>query len=116
MTVSVPALPARTQSAGAQEVLGADHPLARAEHHMTVPAATTRSTVDDFPAVAARPALGAVRRAAIRLQAAHVTRGMIRELVAVPQTTVPRTPLFARLDALQERYTALGGDPADLLR
>ena len=66
--------------------------------------------------VAAPPAFGAVRRAAIRLQAAHVTRGMIRELIAVPQTTAPRTPLFARLDALQERYAALGGDPADLVR
>ena len=57
-----------------------------------------------------------MRRAAIRLQAAHVTRDMIRELPAVAQTTAPRTPLFVRLDALQERYAALGGDPADLMR
>ena len=84
--------------------------------HMTVPAVPVRSTADDLPAVATRPTLGAVRRAAIRLQAAHVTRRMIRELVAVPQTTAPRTPLFARLDALQERYAALGGDPADPAR
>ena len=82
---------------------------------MTVAAATIRSTVD-HPAAAARPALGAVRRAAIRLQAAHVTRGMIRELIAVPQITAPRAPLFVRLDALQERYAQLGGDPADLVR
>jgi hypothetical protein len=80
------------------------------------PRMTVRSTVDDFPSVATRPALDAVRRAAIRLQAAHVTRGMIRELVAVPQIAAPRTPLFVRLDALQERYAALGGDPADLVR
>ena len=83
---------------------------------MTVPAVAVRSTVDDLPAVAARPALSAGRRAAIRLQAAYVTRGMIRELLAVPQTMAPRMPLFARLDALQERYAPLGGDPADLVR
>ena len=81
---------------------------------MTVPAATIRSTVDDLPAVAARPALGAARRAVIRLQAARVTSGMLRELV--PELTAPRTPLFVRLDALQERYARLGGDPADLVR
>ena len=34
----------------------------------------------------------------------------------VPQLTAPRTPLFVRLDALQERYARLGGDPADLVR
>ena len=84
--------------------------------HLTVPAATIRSTVDDLPAVAARPALGAVRRAAIRLQAAHVASGMLRERVPVRQLTAPLTPLFVRLDALQERYARLGGDPADLVR
>jgi hypothetical protein len=84
--------------------------------HMMVPAAPIRGTVDDLPAVAARPALGVVRRAAIRLQARRVTNGMIRELVATPQIAAPRTPLFVRLDALQERYAALGGDPADLVR
>jgi hypothetical protein len=84
--------------------------------HMTGPAATIRSTVDDLSAVAPHPGLGALRRAAIRLQAAHVSRGMIRELVAVPQTTAPRAPLFARLEQLQERYAQLGGDPAVLVR
>ena len=84
--------------------------------HLTVPAATVRSAVDDLPAVAARPALGAMRRAAIRLQAAHVTSGMLRERAAVSQLTAPQTPLFVRLDALQERYARLGGDPADLVR
>jgi hypothetical protein len=84
--------------------------------HLTAPAATIRSTVDDLPAVAARPALGAVRRAAVRLQAARVTSGMLREMVAVPQLKEPRTPRFVRLDALQERYARLGGDPADLVR
>jgi len=84
--------------------------------HLTVPARTIRSTVDELPAVAARPALGAVRRAAVRLQAARVTSGMLRERLPVSQLTAPPTPLFVRLDALQERYARLGGDPADLLR
>jgi hypothetical protein len=84
--------------------------------HMTVPAPPVRSTVDDLPAVAARPALGAVRRFAIRLQAARVASSMICELVTTPQIAAPRAPLFVRLDALQERYTQLGGDPADLVR
>jgi hypothetical protein len=84
--------------------------------HITVPAAPVSSTVDDLPAVATRPALGTVRRAAIRLQAAHVTRGMIRELTSVPQIAAPRAPLFVRLDALQQRYAELGGDPADLVQ
>ena len=84
--------------------------------HMTVPATTMRSTADDLPAVAARPALGAVRRATIRLQAAHVTREMIHELLSLPQLAAPPTPRFARLDELQERYAQLGGDPADLVR
>jgi hypothetical protein len=83
---------------------------------MTGPAPTIRSTVGDHPSVAAHPAFGAVRRFAIRLRAGDVTRGMIRELTAVPQTTAPRAPLFVRLDALQERYAQLGGDPADLVR
>jgi hypothetical protein len=82
---------------------------------ITVRPAPVRSTIDDLPAAAARPVL-AVRRAAIRLQAAHITRGMIRELVAVPQIAAPRTPLFVRLDVLQERYAQLGGDPAALVR
>ena len=81
--------------------------------YVTVP---SRSTVDEPPAVAARPALGAVRRAAIRLQAARISRRMIRELVATPPIAAPRTPLFVRLDALQERYAQLGGNPADLVR
>jgi hypothetical protein len=84
--------------------------------HMTVPTAPIGNPADDALSVAARPALGSVRRAAIRLQAAQVTRGMIRELTAVSQIAAPRTPLFVRLDALQERYAQLGGDPADLVR
>ena len=77
------------------------------------PSAARSATI---PSVAARPAFGAVRRGAIRLQAGDVTRRMIRELTAVPQITAPRAPLFVRLDALQERYAQLGGDPADLVR
>jgi hypothetical protein len=57
-----------------------------------------------------------VRRAAVRLQAARVTREMIRQLVEVPQIAAPRPPLFVRLDVLQERYAQHGGDPADLVR
>ena len=83
---------------------------------MTVPAAPVRNTLDDFASVATGTALGALRRAAIRLRAAHVTRGMIRELLAVPQIAAHRTPLFVRLDELQERYAQLGGNPADLVR
>ena len=82
---------------------------------MTVPAAAIRSTVD-LPAGASRPALATVRRAAIRLRAARVTSGIVRQLITAPQAATARTPLFARLDALQERYARLGGDPADLVR
>ena len=60
--------------------------------------------------------LGAARRAAIRLQAAHLAGGMIRELVTAGQLTALRSPLFVRLDALPERYAQLGGDPDDLVR
>ena len=84
--------------------------------HMTVPTAPVRNALDELPAVTAPTAFGAMRRAAIRLQAARVTRCMIRELVAVPQIAAPRTPRFPRLEALQERYAQLGGDPADLVR
>ena len=83
---------------------------------MTVLSATVRETLEDVPDLDARPSFVAVRRAAIRLQAARVTRGMIRELVVAPPLGTPKPPLFARLDALQERYARLGGDPADLLR
>ena len=47
----------------------------------------------------------------------RVTRGIVGELVTVPQIAAPGSPLFVRLDVLQERYAQLGGDPpADLLR
>ena len=84
--------------------------------HMTVPSAPVRRTAVDVPHVAAQPALGAMRRALVRLRAAHITHGMLRELIEGPQVTAPGQPLFVRLDALQERYTALGGDPGDLVR
>ena len=61
-------------------------------------------------------AFATMRRAVIRLRAAHVADGMIRELIAGPQVTAPGEPRFARLDVLQKRYTALGGDPGDLTR
>jgi hypothetical protein len=79
--------------------------------HMTVPTAIVGHTAHGVAAVRA------ARRAAIRLRARRVARGMIRELVTVPQIAAPpRTPLFVRLDALQARYAQLGGDPADLVR
>jgi hypothetical protein len=66
------------------------------------------------------PAFGRARRALIRFRAAQITRGMIRELLAIQQEPVRRRrrrdPLFVRLDALAVHYEALGGDPADLLR
>jgi hypothetical protein len=85
--------------------------------HIAVPAVFVRSTADeDLLPVATRSAVTVMRRAATRLQASHVTRAMIRELGAPAPLTAPRTPLFARLDALQQRYAHLGGDPADLVR
>ena len=84
--------------------------------HVTVPAAAVGNARDDVPVLAAHPPFGAMRRAVIRLRAAHVAHGMLREMVAGPQVTAPGRPLFVRLDALQERYTALGGDSGDLVR
>jgi hypothetical protein len=84
--------------------------------HITVAPANARRTADQVPTVTAHPGFAVVRRAAIRLRAAHVTRGMIRELSAVPQIAAPRAPLFVRLDALQDRYAQLDGDPAELVR
>jgi hypothetical protein len=61
--------------------------------------------------------LAGARRAVIRARAAAVTRDMIRELVATPGIPAhPNRPAHLRLDALCERYRALGGDSADLLR
>jgi hypothetical protein len=58
-----------------------------------------------------------LRRALIRHQARQTTRRIIIEALALhTEPRHNRQPLFARLDALQTRYAALGGDPADLLR
>jgi len=84
--------------------------------HITLAPANVGRTVDEVPAVAAHPRFAAVRRAVIRLRAAHVTHGMIRELTAVSQVAAPRAPLFVRLDELQDRYAQLDGDPAELER
>jgi hypothetical protein len=62
-----------------------------------------------------RPAFTRTRRAVIRLQAAHVTRQVINELIAQPEPRYGRPPTHVRLDALTARYAALGGEPADLL-
>jgi hypothetical protein len=61
------------------------------------------------------PAFTRTRRALIRLQAAHTTRQIINELSARPEPRHGHKPATSRLDALSERYTALGGDPVDLL-
>jgi hypothetical protein len=61
------------------------------------------------------PAFTRTRRALIRLQAARATRQIIRELIARAEPRHGRPPTHVRLDALTERYAALGGNPADLL-
>ena len=84
---------------------------------VTIPAtAAIPRTSDERSIVVAHPAFCAVRRAIVRLQAAHTTRAILRELVAIPQPVAGRKALFVRLDVLSERYAALGGDPADLRR
>jgi hypothetical protein len=63
------------------------------------------------------PAFARARRAVIRFRAAQITRGMLRELLAIDREPPRgRRPLFTRLDTLAARYEALGGHPADLLR
>jgi hypothetical protein len=61
------------------------------------------------------PTLTRTRRALIRFEAAAVTRQIIRELISQPEPRPGQPPAHVRLDALIERYAALGGDPADLL-
>ena len=61
------------------------------------------------------PAFTRTRRALIRLQAAHTTRQIIRELIAQPEPRHGRRPTSARFQELTDRYAALGGEPADLL-
>jgi hypothetical protein len=61
------------------------------------------------------PTVTRTRRALIRFQAARVTGQIIRELIAQPEPRHGRPPAHVRLDALTERYAALGGNPADLL-
>jgi hypothetical protein len=63
----------------------------------------------------ALPAFPRTRRALVRLQAAHVTRLVMQELIAQPEPRHGRQPAFVRLDALTERYARLGGEPTDLL-
>ncbi len=60
--------------------------------------------------------LAGARRALIRLQAARASATIIRELIAETPPRHGREPTFLRLDGLAERYAALGGEPADLLR
>ena len=61
------------------------------------------------------PAFTRTRRALIRLQAAHTTRQIIRELIAQPEPRHGRRPTSARFQELTDRYAALGGEPSDLL-
>jgi hypothetical protein len=59
----------------------------------------------------------AARRAFIRFQGRQTTRRIIIEALALhTEPRHNRRPLFVRLEALQTRYSALGGDPTDLLR
>jgi hypothetical protein len=62
------------------------------------------------------PRLAGARRALVRLQAARASTTIIRELIAETPPRHDREPTFLRTDRLAERYAALGGDPADLLR
>jgi hypothetical protein len=83
---------------------------------MTIRVNATGGTAGDALEITEHAAFATVRRAVIRLRAAHVASGLLHEMTAGCQVTAPRKPLFVRLDALQERYTALGGDPGDLVR
>jgi hypothetical protein len=62
-----------------------------------------------------RPAFTRTRRALIRLQAAHITRQIVNELIARPEPRHGHQPTFVRLRELTDRYAALGGEPSDLL-
>jgi uncharacterized protein with LGFP repeats len=77
---------------------------------------TTLTPVRTVPRIDTAP-LARVQRALLRVRAARLTDRMVREMVAAPG--VPRRPdhpAFPQLDALAERYEALGGDRSVLLR
>jgi hypothetical protein len=77
---------------------------------------TFTTTARTIPHVGA-PSFARARRALIRLRAARLTDRMVREMVAAPGVpTRPHDPAFPQLDALAERYEALGGDRSVLLR
>ena len=77
---------------------------------------TFTTTARTIPHVGA-PSFARTRRTLIRVRAARLTDRMIREMVAAPGIPAqPDHPAFPRLDALAERYEALGGDRSDLLR
>jgi hypothetical protein len=77
---------------------------------------TFTTTARTIPHVGA-PSFARARRALIRLRAVRLTDRMVREMVAAPDVARrPDQPAFPELDALVERYEALGGDPSLLLR
>jgi hypothetical protein len=77
---------------------------------------STLTPVRTLPRIHAAP-LARAQRAVLRVRAARLTDRMVREMVAAPDVARrPGQPAFPELDALVERYEALGGDPSVLLR
>lgn len=77
---------------------------------------TTSLPTTHTATIMSSPRFAGARRALIRLQAARAGTTIIRELIAETPPRHGREPTFLRLDRLAERYAALGGEPADLLR
>jgi hypothetical protein len=76
----------------------------------------TLTPVRALPRIDTAP-LARAHRAVLRVRAARLTDRMVRETVAAPDVARrPGQPAFPELDALVERYEALGGDPSVLLR
>ena len=84
---------------------------------MSAHASSSFSTTARTVAQVGVPTFARGRRALIRVRAGRLTDRMIRETVAAPGIPGrPDHPAFPWLDALAERYEALGGDRSDLLR
>jgi hypothetical protein len=82
---------------------------------MNLPSSTL-TPIRTLPRIHTAPLAGA-QRALLRVRAARLTGRMVREMVAAPDVARrPDEPAFPELDALVERYEALGGDPSILLR
>jgi hypothetical protein len=82
---------------------------------MNLPSSTL-TPVRTLPRIHAAP-LARAQRAVLRVRAARLTDRMVREMAAAPGIPCrPDRPAFAELDALAERYEALGGDRSVLIR